>query len=196
MKKLFRYAGALLLCCFAFCQGAAAEQGMDASQPAVRQEVGIVLLGNSRYLEPEYQDILNRYFVRCYSQYRYPMEFGADMQQKFAAACEPGPGSRKAEAASAGDLTALVKKLDKEQLLLLRVDDVVKRKRRSLGWPFGSEDTWEAVVEVKAVLVNREGIVREEKIMKWADEQYTPDRALLEAYTGCIRSLQQQKIFP
>lgn len=196
MKKLISGIALLLvLHCAVLLPQAYAE---ESEQPVVQRQTAIVLLGSSRYLDDEYLDILNRYFVKCYSQYRYPTEFGEETQLKFAAAYD---AVAKYEADSKRDvreinLPAIVAKMDKEQVLFVDVRDVVRRSWRRVGWHFGTEDVWEASVEVRAVLVDRNGIVHEEKLRDWVDEQYSPNRALMEAYTTCIRKLQQRKIFP
>ncbi|MGM9539348.1 hypothetical protein [Anaerovibrio sp.] len=179
----------------------------------VRQRVGIVLLGNPRYLQPEYLDILNRYFIRCYSQYRYPTEYGASMQQNFADAYEKACGQRDIagsdaeEKVSAGrdkkdrqgiseqELPALITAMDKEQVLFLRVNDILLSSWRRSSWDWGADVYWEATVEVEALLADRSGVLRREKVMRRAGEKYTPSSALQEAYTYCIRYLQQKEFF-
>lgn len=163
-------------------------------EPVVQQETAIVLLGSTRYLSEPYLDLLNRYFVKCYSQYRYPTEFGLETQAKFANAYQEVSGS-KAEKISDRDLTAMVQIMDKDQVLFLSISDIAYKKWRRFGWDFGSEVSWEAVVELEAILVNRNGVLQQEKFMRRVDEKYTPDSALMEAYTYCLRSLQQKKIF-
>lgn len=172
---------------------------MDEAQQTARQEVGIVLLGNPRYLQPEYLDILNRYFVKCYSQYRYPTEFGISMQEKLLDGYRAVyAGSRESNGRTAFkelDFPALTAAMGKEQVLFLKVDDLVFSSWRRLGWDWGSEIYWEAVVEAEAVLADRKGVIRREKVMRRVDEKYTPSSALHEAYTYCVRSLQQKKLF-
>ena len=184
----------------------------DSPEEIMRQSTGIVLLGNPRYLQAEYMDILNRYFIRCYSQYRYPTEYGALMQEKFVDACnsvyEQGDTAgiaadskadagkwRKAGGISQLELPALVTAMDKEQVLFLRVDDVLLSSWRRSGWDWGADVYWEATVEAEAVLADRRGVVRREKVMRRIGEKYTPSSALQEAYTYCIRYLQQKEFF-
>lgn len=245
------------------------------SGPVVQKSVGIVMLGSYRYLHPAYLDILDRYFVRCYSQYRYPTEFGESMQMRYAAVYRDwelrGPELEEADGREAGteetgvqkmdsqdgdnqgtntqeaeaqevapqdadaqevnakeadtletgtqkadaqdsqpkksdkvsrsasieeDLPRLVAASGKDQLLFLRVSDMVWHQRRSLGWRWGGEDTWAAMVQVEATLVDKHEIIRQEKVMRSIDGKYTPDSALTEAYTYCIRTLQKKNFFP
>ena len=179
----------------------------------VRQRTGIVLLGNPRYLQPEYLDILNRYFIRCYSQYRYPTEYGASMQESFAdaykKACGQGAaadsdadgrtaadrGRKDGHGISEDELPALIRAMDKEQVLFLRVNDILLSSWRRSGWDWGADVYWEATVEAEAVLADRSGVLRREKVMRRAGEKYTPSSALQEAYTYCIRYLQQKELF-
>ena len=53
----------------------------DTPEIAVQKPTVIVLNGSERYLQEEYQDILTRYFVKCYSKYRFPMTYGLEAQQ-------------------------------------------------------------------------------------------------------------------
>ncbi|MGM9581282.1 MAG: hypothetical protein ACI3U2_08630 [Anaerovibrio sp.] len=180
--------------------------GENAGQQVVRQSVGIVLLGNPRYLQPEYMDILNRYFVRCYSQYRYPTEFGAGMQESFAAACNEvyagagadvatGKNSRRVKFSQL-DFPALAGAMHKDKVLFLNVRDVLTSSWHRIAWDVGADEFWEATVEVEAVLADRNGILRREKVMRRISEQYTPTVALQEAYTYCIRYMQKKDFFP
>ena len=59
----------------------------DTPEIAVQKPTVIVMNGSERYLQEEYQDILTRYFVKCYSQYRFPMTYGRKAQQDFYQAC-------------------------------------------------------------------------------------------------------------
>lgn len=165
------------------------------NQPLVQQKTtGIVILGSERYLQPAYLDIMNRYFVRCYSQYRYPTEYGEIMQDK----CREAMTKEKLSSlhnVTEKQLAELVNDMDKEQILFIRISDVVRQARRRIDRWLGSEDVWEANVTLEALLVDKNGIVRREKFYDYEDEQYSPDRALGQAYTNCIRKLQRKNIF-
>ena len=165
------------------------------NQPLVQQKTtGIVILGSERYLQPAYLDIMNRYFVRCYSQYRYPTEYGEIMQDK----CREAMAKEKLSSlhsVTERQLADLVSDMDKDQILFIRISDVVRQARRRIDRWLGSEDVWEANVTLEALLVDKNGIVRREKFYDYEDEQYSPDRALGQAYTNCIRKLQKKNIF-
>lgn len=165
------------------------------NQPLVQQKTtGIVILGSECYLQPAYLDIMNRYFVRCYSQYRYPTEYGEIMQDK----CREAMTKEKLSSlhnVTEKQLAELVNDMDKEQILFIRISDVVRQARRRIDRWLGSEDVWEANVTLEALLVDKNGIVRREKFYDYEDEQYSPDRALGQAYTNCIRKLQKKNIF-
>lgn len=165
------------------------------NQPLVQQKTtGIVILGSERYLQPAYLDIMNRYFVRCYSQYRYPTEYGEIMQDK----CREAMSKERLSSlhsVTEKQLADLVSDMDKDQILFIRISDVVRRERRRIDRWLGSEDVWEANVTLEALLVDKNGIVRREKFYDYEDEQYSPDRALGQAYTNCIRKLQKKNIF-
>ena len=165
------------------------------NQPLVQQKTtGIVILGSERYLQPAYLDIMNRYFVRCYSQYRYPTEYGEIMQDK----CREAMSKERLSSlhsVTEKQLADLVSDMDKDQILFIRISDVVRRERRRIDRWLGSEDVWEANVTLEALLVDKNGIVRREKFYDYEDEQYSPDRALGQAYTNCIRKLQRKNIF-
>lgn len=165
------------------------------NQPLVQQKTtGIVILGSECYLQPAYLDIMNRYFVRCYSQYRYPTEYGEIMQDK----CREAMTKEKLSSlhnVTEKQLAELVNDMDKEQILFIRISDVVRQARRRIDRWLGSEDVWEANVTLEALLVDKNGIVRREKFYDYEDEQYSPDRALGQAYTNCIRKLQRKNIF-
>ena len=60
----------------------------DTPEIAMQKTTVIVMNGNERYLQEEYQDILTRYFVKCYSQYRFPMTYGLKAQQNFYQTCQ------------------------------------------------------------------------------------------------------------
>lgn len=180
-----------------YAEGEAAAAG---EEQITRREVGIVLLGNPRYLQPEYLDILNRYFVRCYSQYRYPTEFGISMQEKMNGAYRTvyagGEGSSGRRIAfNELDFPALTAAAGKDQALFLKVDDRVFASWRRFGLDWGSERYWEAIVEAEAVLADRNGVIRREKVMRHVDEKHSPSAALHEAYTYCVRYLQQKELF-
>lgn len=164
-------------------------------QPVVQQKTtGIVLLGSDRYLQPAYLDIMSRYFVKCYSQYRYPTEYGEAMQDK----CREAMAKERLSnlhSVTEKQLADLVSDMDKEQILFIRISDVVRRERRRIDRWLGSEDLWEANITLEALLVDKNGIVRREKFYDYEDEQYSPDRALGQAYTNCIRKLQKKNIF-
>ncbi len=167
----------------------------EEEQPVIQQKTtGIVLLASDRYLQPAYLDIMSRYFVKCYSQYRYPTEYGNSMQDK----CREAMAKEKLSTlhnVTEKQLSDLVKDMDKEQVLFIRISDVLRRERRRIDRCLGSEDLWEANITMEALLVDKNGIVRQEKFYDYVDEQYSPDRALSQAYTDCLRRLQKKNIF-
>ena len=171
------------------------EAGVKAAgQPVLQQKkTGIVFLGSSRYLQPAYMDILSRYLVKCYSRYRYPTEYGESMQKK----CQEAMAKKNFSMLhniTEKQLAELVNDMDKDQVLFIHISDVVRRKQRIFLRP-SAEDLWEADIAMKAMLVDRSGILSQENFYDCEDGQYSPDRALDLAYTYCIRRLQQKNIF-
>ena len=177
-------------------------QKIDSYQPiaADTQEIVgqkptvIVMNGSERYLQEEYQDILTRYFVKCYSQYRFPMTYGVEAQEDFSQACSKVNGAKDLYSLSQKELAEVLTRMNQEQILILNVHDRVYKKRRSLDLWMGSYDTWDVVVYLEAVLANKEGILDHKKYQYTMEEQYTPDKGLQAAYTRCIRQLQKSDI--
>ena len=118
----------------------------DTPEIAVQKPTVIVMNGSERYLQEEYQDILTRYFVKCYSKYRFPMAYGRKAQQDFYQACSKVNGAKDIHSLSQKEMTEVLTSMDKEQALFLNVHDRVYKTRRHWDWWFGSEDTWDAVV--------------------------------------------------
>ena len=155
----------------------------DIPEIAVQKPTVIVMNGSERYLQEEYQDILTRYFVKCYSQYRFPMTYGLEAQQDFYRACSKVNGAKDIHSLS-----------QKEMAEFLNVHDRVYKTRRHWDWWFGSEDTWDAVVYLEATLVDKQGIIGHKKYQYTIESQYIPGKALQDAYTRCIRQLQKSDI--
>lgn len=164
--------------------------------PVEQKQVGIVLLGNPRYQSAVYTDILNRYFVKCYSRYRYPTEWGSDFQQKFYAIDGVTANTRNNYRQTSLNWPEIVKALDKDQVLFINVHDIVHRRWRKLAPFLSNETVWEAVVEVEAVLADKEGVLQKEKFMYRSDDYVSPGKAITEAYTVCVRRLQSKHLFP
>lgn len=166
----------------------------EGMQVAVPKATAIVMLGSERYLQADYQDILARYFVKCYSKYRFPTEYGWAAQDDFRQAYDAVGAGRDIQQWTPEQLAGILDSMDKEQILFLNVHDRVYRQRRCMGWHM-RDDAWGAVVFVKAVLVDKDGIVTRKEIQYQADEQHTPGGALQEAYTHCVRQLQKADLF-
>lgn len=166
----------------------------EGMQVAVPKATSIVMLGSERYLQADYQDILARYFVKCYSQYRFPTEYGWAAQDDFRQAYDAVRAGRDIQQWTPEQLAGILDSMDKEQILFLNVHDRVYRQRRCMGWHM-RDDAWGAVVFVKAVLVDKNGIVTRKEFQYQADEQHTPGGALQEAYTKCVRQLQKADLF-
>ena len=166
----------------------------DTPEIAVQKPTVIVMNGSERYLQEEYQDILTRYFVKCYSKYRFPMAYGRKAQQDFYQACSKVNGAKDIHSLSQKEMTEVLTSMDKEQALFLNVHDRVYKTRRHWDWWFGSEDTWDAVVYLEATLVDKQGITGHKKYQYTIESQYTPGKALQAAYTRCIRQLQKSDI--
>lgn len=166
----------------------------DTPEIAVQKPTVIVMNGSERYLQEEYQDILTRYFVKCYSQYRFPMTYGLKAQQNFYQACSKVNGAKDIHSLSQKEIAEVLSSMDKEQALFINVHDRVYKIRRHWNWWFGSEDTWDAVVYLEATLVDKQGIIDHKKYQYTIESQYTPGKALQDAYTRCIRQLQKSDI--
>ena len=167
----------------------------DTPEVVVQKPTIIVINGNDRYLQEEYQDILTRYFVKCYSQYRFPMTYGLEAQQDFYQTCSKVNGANDIHSLSQKEMAEVLSSMDKEQALFLNVHDRVYKTRRHWDWWFGAEDTWDAVVYLEATLVDKQGIISHKKYQYTIESQYTPGKALQDAYTRCIRQLQKSDIF-
>ena len=172
-----------------FLNGALMAEAKD-NKPTI-----IVMNGSERYLQEEYQDILTRYFVKCYSQYRFPMTYGREAQQDFYQTCSKVNGAKDIHSLSQKEMAEVLSSMDKEQALFLNVHDRVYKTRRHLDWWFGAEDTWDAIVYLEATLVDKQGIIGHKKYQYTIESQYTPGKALQDAYTRCIRQLQKSDIF-
>ena len=155
----------------------------DIPEIAVQKPTVIVMNGSERYLQEEYQDILTRYFVKCYSKYRFPMTYGLETQQDFYQACSKVNGAKDIHSLSQKEIAEVLTSMDKEQALFLNVHDRVYKTRRHWDWWFGSEDTWD-----------KQGIIGHKKYQYTIESQYTPGKALQDAYTRCIRQLQKSDI--
>lgn len=166
----------------------------DTPEIAVQKPTVIVMNGSERYLQEEYQDILTRYFVKCYSQYRFSMTYGRKAQQDFYQVCSKVNGAKDIHSLSQKEIAEVLSSMDKEQVLFLDVHDRVYKTRRHWDWWFGSEDTWDAVVYLEATLVDKQGIIGHKKYQYTIESQYTPGKALQDAYTRCIRQLQKSDI--
>lgn len=166
----------------------------DTPEIAVQKPTLIVFNGNDRYLQEEYQDILTRYFVKCYSKYRFSMTYGRKAQQDFYQACSKVNGAKDIHSLSQKEMAEVLTSMDKEQALFINVHDRVYKTRRHWNWWFGSEDTWDAVVYLEATLVDKQGIIGHKKYQYIIESQYTPSKALQNAYTRCIRQLQKSDI--
>lgn len=136
----------------------------DTPEIAVQKPTVIVMNGSERYLQEEYQDILTRYFVKCYSQYRFPMTYGRKAQQDFYQACSKVNGAKDTHSLSQKEMAEVLTSMDKEQALFINVHDRVYKTRRHWDWWFGSEDTWDAVVYLEATLVDKQGIIGHKNI--------------------------------
>lgn len=169
----------------------------NANEPAavLPRTTAIVMLGSERYLQAEYQDILRRYFVKCYSQYRFPTEYGWKAQRNFSKAYSEANGGRELQDLSTDEWAEILERMGKEQVLLLSVHDHVYKKVRRLDWRLGSNDTWDAVVYLEAALISKNGIVSQKNFQYIVEGQYTPSKAVGDAYTRCIRQLQKSDIF-
>lgn len=166
----------------------------DTPEIAVQKPTVIVMNGSERYLQEEYQDILTRYFVKCYSQYRFPMTYGRKAQQDFYQACSKVNGAKDTHSLSQKEMAEVLSSMDKEQALFLNVHDRVYKTRRHWDWWFGSEDTWDAVVYLEATMVDKQDIIGHKKYQYTIESQYTPSKALQDAYIRCIRQLQKSDI--
>lgn len=163
-------------------------------QAAVPKATAIVMLGSERYLQADYQDILARYFVKCYSKYRFPTAYGRAAQDDFRQVYDAVGAGRDIQRWTPEQVAEILDSMDKEQILFLNVHDRVYRQRRCMGWHM-RDDAWGAVVFVKAMLVDKDGIVTHKEFQYQADEQHTPGGALQEAYTQCVRQLQKADLF-
>ena len=163
-------------------------------QVVVPKSTAIVMLGNERYLQADYQDILSRYFVKCYSQYRFPTEYGWAAQDNFRQAYNAAQADRDIQQWTTEQLNDVLASMGKEQILFLNIHDRVYKQRRHIGWHM-REDAWGAVVYLKAVLADKNGIVTHKEFQYQVEEQHAPSMALQEAYTQCVRRLQKADIF-
>lgn len=170
---------------------------VSANEPSAvhPKTTAIVMLGSARYLQSEYQDVLERYFIKCYSQYRFPTEYGWEAQKNFSKAYGEANGGRELQNLSTGEWAEILAKMKKEQVLLLSVHDHVYKKVRRLDGRLGTNDTWDAVVYLEATLINKNGIVSQKNFQYMVEGQYTPSKAVGDAYTRCIRQLQKSDIF-
>lgn len=169
------------------------QENKDELQAVVPKSTAIVMLGNERYLQADYQDILSRYFVKCYSQYRFPTEYGWAAQDNFRQAYNAVGADGDIQQWTPEQLTDILSSMGKEQILFLNIHDRVYKQRRHIGWHV-SDDAWGAVVFLKAVLIDKNGIVAHEEFQYQVEEQHTPSMALHEAYTQCVRKLQKAYI--
>ena len=169
------------------------QENKDELQAVVPKSTAIVMLGNERYLQADYQDILSRYFVKCYSQYRFPTEYGWAAQDNFRQAYNAVEAGRDIQQWTPEQLTDMLSSMGKEQILFLNIHDRVYKQRRHIGWHV-SDDAWGAVVFLKAVLADKNGIVTHKEFQYQVEEQHTPSMALHEAYTQCVRKLQKAYI--
>lgn len=169
------------------------QENMDALQAVVPKSTAIVMLGNERYLQADYQDILSRYFVKCYSQYRFPTEYGWAAQDSFRQAYNAVEAGGDIQQWTPKQLIDVLSSMGKEQILFLNIHDRVYKQRRHIGWHV-SDDAWGAVVFLKAVLIDKNGIVAHEEFQYQVEEKPAPSMALQEAYTQCVRKLQKAYI--
>ena len=66
----------------------------DTPEIAVQKPTVIVMNGSERYLQEELSGYFNRYFVKCYSQYRFPMTYGLECTAGFYQACSKVNGAK------------------------------------------------------------------------------------------------------
>lgn len=169
------------------------QENKDELQAVVPKSTAIVMLGNERYLQADYQDILSRYFVKCYSQYRFPTEYGWAAQDNFRQAYNAVEAGVDIQQWTPKQLIDVLSSMGKEQILFLNIHDRVYKQRRHIGWHV-SDDAWGAVVFLKAVLIDKNGIVAHEEFQYQVEEKPAPSMALQEAYTQCVRKLQKAYI--
>ena len=193
MKRLL---AVLLLVCSVFSVNsfASAAAGEEEAQAITPVNVGIVILGNGTYLTGDYQDIVKRYFVKCYSKYRYPMEYGPAMQEKFFYACQAA-NYKKTKYLTDEQLTAMVQAAGKDQLLVLRINEALILHSDGTGRDMPAMREWLADMDMEAILLDKNGVIKRTKMSRSEDNMPTAEAALYDVFATCIHDLQKKDFF-
>ena len=193
MKRLL---AVLLLVCSIFSVNsfASAAAGEEEAQAITHVNVGIVILANGTYLTGDYQDIVKRYFVKCYSKYRYPMEYGPAMQEKFFNACQAA-NYKKTKYLTDEQLTAMVQAAGKDQLLVLRINEALILHSDGTGRDMPAMREWLADMDMEAILLDKNGVIKRTKMSRSEDNMPTAEAALYDVFATCIHDLQKKDFF-